>query len=420
MRPASSPDRPTASGPCTLIADDDVAVDLADEHHAGDVERLGVGDPQAVAELGLLAEPRHELADLRAAAVHDDRLEPDRRAAARRPRRRPGRAPGRPWRCRRTSRRPPRPGSAGCTAAPRRARRPARRRRPSPAARPRSGTPACSRGPHVLVDVGVGEVVGEDRAAPSPTPRSQVNSRSLPGQVGRDRRRVVVDPRRSPGDDGAAVGDRDGLEVEGDAGGAELARAPGPSTGLRRTRSTSRAGSSATLRAAASASSSVAAPVTRDLDDLGVALGVAAPSAWRGRRRPSATAAANAAGRAAPARPLASTSTVSLVDVQPSTHGVEAVGHRRPAAPCAARPARRPASVVSTASIVAMLGASIAAPLAMPPTAKPSPRDHGLLATVSVVMIASAAACRRRLGAPGRGDGGDAGREQRPSAAGCR
>ena len=72
MSPASSPERPTASGPCTLIDDDDVAVDLADEHHARDVERLGVGDPQAVAELGLLAEPLHEVADLRTAAVHDD------------------------------------------------------------------------------------------------------------------------------------------------------------------------------------------------------------------------------------------------------------------------------------------------------------------------------------------------------------
>ena len=34
---------------------DDVAVDLAHEHHARDVERVGVGDPQAIAELGLLA-----------------------------------------------------------------------------------------------------------------------------------------------------------------------------------------------------------------------------------------------------------------------------------------------------------------------------------------------------------------------------
>ena len=53
---------------------DDLAVDLADERHAHDVDALGVGDPQAVDELGLLAEPAHEVADLRTAAVHDDRV----------------------------------------------------------------------------------------------------------------------------------------------------------------------------------------------------------------------------------------------------------------------------------------------------------------------------------------------------------
>ena len=51
----------------------DVAVDLAHQHHAGDVERVGVGDPQPVAEFGLLAEPFHQLADLGPAAVHHDR-----------------------------------------------------------------------------------------------------------------------------------------------------------------------------------------------------------------------------------------------------------------------------------------------------------------------------------------------------------
>ena len=39
--------------------------------------RLGVGDAQAVDELGLLAEAPHELGDLRAAAVHDDRVHAD-------------------------------------------------------------------------------------------------------------------------------------------------------------------------------------------------------------------------------------------------------------------------------------------------------------------------------------------------------
>ena len=50
----------------------DVAVDLADQHHAGDVERVGVGHPQPVAEFRHLAEPLHQLADLGTAAVHHD------------------------------------------------------------------------------------------------------------------------------------------------------------------------------------------------------------------------------------------------------------------------------------------------------------------------------------------------------------
>ena len=59
------------------MAVDQLRVDLADQHHAGDVDGLGVGDPQAVAELGRLAEPRHQLADLGAAAVDDDRPHAD-------------------------------------------------------------------------------------------------------------------------------------------------------------------------------------------------------------------------------------------------------------------------------------------------------------------------------------------------------
>ena len=56
---------------------DDLAVHLADERHAHDVDGLGVGDAAAVDELGLLAEPAHEVGDLRSAAVHDDRVHPD-------------------------------------------------------------------------------------------------------------------------------------------------------------------------------------------------------------------------------------------------------------------------------------------------------------------------------------------------------
>ena len=71
-RPASSPATPTATGssPASLlIVRDEVAVDLADQHHADDLERLGVGDAQPVPELRLLADPAQHRVDLRAAAM---------------------------------------------------------------------------------------------------------------------------------------------------------------------------------------------------------------------------------------------------------------------------------------------------------------------------------------------------------------
>ena len=66
--------------PVHVDAGHDVAVDLAHQHHAGDVEGVGVGDPQPVEELGLLAQALHELADLGPAAVDDDRPHADRSA----------------------------------------------------------------------------------------------------------------------------------------------------------------------------------------------------------------------------------------------------------------------------------------------------------------------------------------------------
>ena len=56
---------------------DELRVDLADEHHPGDVDGLGVGDAQAAAELGGLAEAAHQRRDLRSAAVDDDRAHAD-------------------------------------------------------------------------------------------------------------------------------------------------------------------------------------------------------------------------------------------------------------------------------------------------------------------------------------------------------
>jgi hypothetical protein len=55
-RPASSPERPTASGPCWLSRPDEFATHLAGQHHPHDVHDLGRRDPQAALELA--ARPR--------------------------------------------------------------------------------------------------------------------------------------------------------------------------------------------------------------------------------------------------------------------------------------------------------------------------------------------------------------------------
>jgi hypothetical protein len=56
---------------------DQVAVDLADQHHADQLERLLVGDAKAVAEFGLLAHPSHQHVDLRPAAMDEDTAHAD-------------------------------------------------------------------------------------------------------------------------------------------------------------------------------------------------------------------------------------------------------------------------------------------------------------------------------------------------------
>src|SRR5450756_173920 len=90
--------------------------------------------------------------------------------------------------------------------------------------------------------------------------------------------------------------------------------------------------------------------------------------------------------------PDAITTTVSEVDMQPSESirsKVSAVAARSAAS---ASSASTTASVVSTQSIVASAGASMPAPLAIPPIDQPSRTTCTVLGTVSVVMIASAAA----------------------------
>ena len=66
-----------AGGERAVLVDvaDELAVDLAGEHHPHDLHRLGGGDPVAAAELALDAEAVEHRRDLRAAAVHDDRAD---------------------------------------------------------------------------------------------------------------------------------------------------------------------------------------------------------------------------------------------------------------------------------------------------------------------------------------------------------
>ena len=97
-----------------------------------------------------------------------------------------------------------------------------------------------------------------------------------------------------------------------------------------------------------------------------------------------------------PTCPFASASTVSFVLVQPS---IDSSWNEASAAAtnisCSASESTA-ASVVSAASMVAIEGASIAAPFAMPPTvtfvpSASSTRSRASLRTVSVVRMASAA-----------------------------
>ena len=82
---------------------------------------------------------------------------------------------------------------------------------------------------------------------------------------------------------------------------------------------------------------------------------------------------------------------MSFVDMQPSASSRSKVVRTAPRS--AASGSATTASVVSTHSMVARLGASIPAPLAMPPSVQPpGSLDTASLATVSVVRMASAAA----------------------------
>ena len=63
--------------PVAVDARDDVLVDLADEHHLGDLDGVGVAHAQPADELDRHVQPLHVGRDVRPAAVDDDRVQPD-------------------------------------------------------------------------------------------------------------------------------------------------------------------------------------------------------------------------------------------------------------------------------------------------------------------------------------------------------
>src|SRR5580658_49728 len=123
---------------------------------------------------------------------------------------------------------------------------------------------------------------------------------------------------------------------------------------------------SATLRAAWWAAASLSAPTTRTCETL-VAPSASSTICSARDTQTSDSAAVSAPSDGLEPAPLAMTRTVSLVEVQPST--VMEL-NETPTAACSAACSvcvSTAASVVHNANMVAMLGASMAAPLAIPP-----------------------------------------------------
>ncbi len=74
---AGDRDRDRIVGRFLVDRRDQIAADLADQHHADQPQSLGVGDAQAVAELRLLADLLHHRVDLRAAAMDEHAADAD-------------------------------------------------------------------------------------------------------------------------------------------------------------------------------------------------------------------------------------------------------------------------------------------------------------------------------------------------------
>ena len=237
------------------------------------------------------------------------------------------------------------------------------------------------------MDVGVGEVVGPDRGAVGPGLEVDRDGDLAAGEVDAAGSAAGVDCRqtqtpfmatsRSAGSKTASV-----VPIEASTR-PQLGSLPNTAALKRLLR--------ATLRPTVTASSSLAAPRTV------IAISWSAPSASASsciarsvQARVRASVRSSSEG-VMPLAPLASTVTVSLVDMQPSESSRSKetrVAARRAVSRSAALAA---ASVVRTTSIVASWGASMPAPLAMPPTLQPAPSITTCLETESVVMIAAAA-----------------------------
>ncbi len=204
---------------------------------------------------------------------------------------------------------------------------------------------------------------------PVPTPRSTVTSMSGP----------VRSTSRAPGEPVPPTKTGDPLKVT-------LIRSGSSRTGAIPTAATTRPQfgsepnsavltrlSRAITRAAASASSSVAAPVTVTVTRLVTPSASACSCAHRSSQMRSTASSRSPGPGVISLAPEDISSTVSLVEQLPSMSSrsnVSAVA-RRSAASSAAASAT--ASVVITHSIVASDGASIPAPLAIPPTVQLSP-----------------------------------------------
>ncbi len=269
----------------------------------------------------------------------------------------------------------------------------------------------------VLVDVGQGQVVGPDGRGGRAGVQVDRDVRRR-GRTGRPLERSSPAP---PARQTQHAVDRDVelVGLERGAGGADGGQDPAP------------VGVVAEERALEQV---VAGDRPADLDRVGlgrprrrtsIAMSLVAPSASASScRARSAQSRVDRGGElrrrraSRPDAPLASSSTVSLVDMQPSestrskvTRGGGPQRARRSAA------ASTTASVVSTQSMVARPGASMPAPLAMPPTVQPSP--------ATTAVFGTGVGGHDRLGGapspPSRASAAagllDAGQQLRPSAA---